>query len=346
MKVLVNTPHLKLLGGVANHYIGLADYWNETVKYNEVGRRGVVSGIYWLPIDVIIFIWKLISFRPDIVLLNPSLSKNAIKRDQIFLRISRLFGRKIAVFFHGFNLSNVKDVDVVTLTRNLNRTVCVFVLAQEFASALRSWGVTVPIHLATTKVDDRLIDSFDVSTRSGDVRTILFLARIAENKGIFIALDTFKKILESKPHMRLKVVGDGPALNEAKRICQHNDILNVEFTGALKGMELVGAFQDSDLYFLPTYYEGMPTSVLEAMAFGLPVVTRPVGGLCDFFESGRMGQMVDSLNPDDFADAILDLIKDQEKNKEIALYNASYAKDNFMASKVAGKIEGVLKTYL
>ena len=345
MKVLVNTPHLKLLGGVANHYIGLRDYWNETVKYNEIGRRGVVPGIFRLPIDIIVFIWKLISFRPDIILVNPSLSKNAIRRDRIFMSLSCLLGIKTAVFFHGFNLSNVTEIDVQALAKNLNRCECVFVLAKEFAEALRSWGVTVPIHMATTKVDDRMIDGFDVSSRSGKVRTILFLARIAENKGIFIALEAFKKISATYPDIHLKVVGDGPELDKAKSMCVQEDIPNVEFTGALSGNELASAFKDSDLYLLPTYYEGMPTSVLEAMAFGLPVITRPVGGLCDFFENGRMGQMIGSLNPDDFADAVIRIVKDPDLNKAISLYNASYAKENFLASKVARKVESILKIY-
>lgn len=45
----------------------------------------------------------------------------------------------------------------------------------------------------------------------------------------------------------------------------------------------------------------MPTVVLEAMAFGLPVVTRAVGGLCDFFEDGKMGRITNSMNPMDYA---------------------------------------------
>lgn len=58
MKILVNTPSLKLSGGVSNHFKGLKDYWSVIVKYNTVGKRGVKrgSGKYWLPWDSLNFI--------------------------------------------------------------------------------------------------------------------------------------------------------------------------------------------------------------------------------------------------------------------------------------------------
>ena len=54
MKILINTPSLKLLGGVANHYLGLKDFWSEDVRYNTVGKRSKNGkGIFWLPWDVL-----------------------------------------------------------------------------------------------------------------------------------------------------------------------------------------------------------------------------------------------------------------------------------------------------
>ena len=64
MKLLINTPSLKFLGGgVANHYIGLRTFWTENVKYNVVGRRGGKSGSgkYWLPWDIFKFIFFSLS---------------------------------------------------------------------------------------------------------------------------------------------------------------------------------------------------------------------------------------------------------------------------------------------
>ena len=102
MKILINTPRLIPQGGVANHYLGLKNYWKANVVYNPIGKKGNKSGtgIYRLPINVIAFIFKIFAFKPDIILLNPSLSKSAVIRDMIFLRIAKLMKQKVSVFFH------------------------------------------------------------------------------------------------------------------------------------------------------------------------------------------------------------------------------------------------------
>jgi glycosyltransferase involved in cell wall biosynthesis len=94
-------------------------------------------------------------------------------------------------------------------------------------------------------------------------------------------------------------------------------------------------------YLFPTYGEGMPNSVLEAMAYGLPVVTRPVGGLRDFFENGRMGFVADSLEPFEFMGLMEKLVLDSGLRDKMGQYNRTYAKDHFSATKVAARLENI-----
>lgn len=348
MKILINTPHLEILGGVANHYLGLYSYWTERVQYNQIGKKKATSkGIYSLPFDVCKFIKKILFFKPDIILLNPSLGTTAIARDLIFLRIAKLFNKQVAVFFHGFNKDSIAHIDIHNLTKQLNKCECIFVLANEFREIIRNWGVTIPIHLTTTKVDNKLIESFDINSRTGRLSNILYLARTTREKGLFITLGAFKEIQSRHPHLQLNIVGDGKDLEEAKNFCKTNALNNITFYGSLSGKDLVEQFQKADLYILPSYHEGMPTSVLEAMAFGLPIISRPVGGLCDFFINGTMGELIDSFNSEDFAKSIESLLqKSPQEIKEISLYNYNYATEHFLASSVAKKIENELKKYI
>lgn len=349
MKILINTPRLIPQGGVANHYLGLKNYWKANVVYNPIGKKGNKSGsgIYRLPINIITFIFKILTFKPDIILLNPSLSKSAVIRDMIFLHIAKLMKQKVAIFFHGFDIKSIQHINTRKLTKYLNQCECIFVLANEFAKIIRSWGVTKPIHLTTTKVDDKLIKSFDINTRKGGIKNILFLARVTKEKGIFIAIETFRQIQKTYPYLQFHIVGDGPALNEAKSICTKNNIVNIHFCGILSGEKLIEQYKKADLYLFPTFHaEGMPTSVLEAMAFGLPIITRPVGGLLDFFVDGKMGRLIDSLDPNDFASVIMDYMQKTVEVKRISLFNHEYALKHFMASIVAKKIENELSKYI
>lgn len=83
----------------------------------------------------------------------------------------------------------------------------------------------------------------------------------------------------------------------------------------------------------------MPTTVLEAMAYELPVVTRGVGGLNDFFENEKMGFVSDSKDPAVFASYIEHLILNTEDRLRIGRDNRLYAKERFAANKVAVRIK-------
>ena len=349
MKILINTPRLIPQGGVANHYIGLSKYWKEEVLYNPIGKKGnkAGSGIFRLPINIFTYIKKIIIFKPDIILLNPSLFRSAVLRDLLFLQIGLLLNKKVSIFFHGFDKKSIDKINIKKLSKYLNKCECIFVLGNEFKHIIQSWGVTTPIHLTTTKVDDKLIENFNIKNRQGEINNILFLARITKEKGIFIALEAFSLIQQKYPNLRMRVIGNGPALKDAEMFCQQRHITNVIFLGALSGEKLKDEYKNADLYLFPTFHaEGMPTSVLEAMAFGLPIISRPVGGVCDFFEQEKMGVSIDSLSPEEFANEIEIFInKEKEEIKQISIYNNQFAKKHFLASKVATSIEKTLKQY-
>ncbi len=347
MRILINTTSLKFCGGVANHFMGLRSFWKEEVKYNTVGKR--VQNAPWLsylmsPFDIVKFVIRLFTFKPDMVLVNPSMAPKALKRDFTYLKIAKVFGFKVSVMFHGFHTESVMDMKPY-IVEQLNKTSVIFVLAKTFKDILKDWGVTTPIELTTTKVDDHMLEEFSMERRQGQVGNLLYLARVTEAKGIFISLDVFKLLSEKYPELRYTVVGNGTDWEKAKKYAEEKQIPNVTFTGALSGESLVEEFKKADLYLFTSYHEGMPTSVLEAMAFGLPIVTRPVGGLVDFFNDS-MGASIDSFEAQDFIPAIERMINDRDKTKQISEYNYQYAHNHFYASQVSLSMENVMKRYI
>lgn len=343
MRILVNTPDLRILGGVANHYLGLRNFWTEEVYYNNVGRRKHgMPGVIMLPYDVIKFIVKLLIIHPDAVILNPSLGKKALIRDFIFLKISKLFRKETILFIHGFDLNYAKSVDKVWLLENLNSADLIFILADEYRRLLQSWGVKIPIVLATTKVNDTLIESFDVTEKVNN-GSLLFLARVEKTKGIYIAIDTYNVLKQEFPNLTLTIAGDGSELAKVKKYVEDKCISGISILGPISGEQLIETYTNASVYIFPTYGEGMPTSVLEAMAFGLPVFTRNVGGLKDFFDCDRMGYITDSFDPSVFANAIKQYLYDPALYQRVSRYNHYYAVEHFLASKVAKTIENEIK---
>lgn len=342
--ILINTPCFYELGGVANHYKGLSKFFSHNVKFHVVGSRKNRSGLFYLPFDIISFIFKMMFCKINTVLLNPSLASKAMKRDEVFLKIGKLFNKKVVVFIHGWD----KEYEIIVqknpkkVLGSFYKTDAFLVLASEFKDKLNEWGIGCPIHLTTTKVDDALLNNFDLKDRQFNEINFLFLARIVKNKGIFEALDAMKEINNRGEKVNLSVVGDGPALEEARQYAIDNMLHNVDFKGRLDGEELAAEFRKNNIYLFPSYHgEGMPTSVLEAMAFGMPIVTTANAGLKDIFVDKKMGSFCEMRNIDNLIESTLSLIK-SDALLDISHYNYEFAKANFMASKVASNLEALV----
>lgn len=339
-KILINTPSLKLLGGVSNHFMGLNNFWNFKINYCYVGSRNGINGILLLPIDVLKFCLKIIFFQPDYILINPSLQVNALKRDSIFLRVSKLLKKNTIIFFHGWDLEVQKLIDnnKYDLLKNYNKADMFFVLASSFKQKLENWGFKQPINLTTTKVDDLLVSDFIIEKKK-ITKSILFLARIEKQKGIYLVLKTYKKLKKKYKDLSLTIVGDGNELTNVKKYISENKLNDVKVTGRLSGQSLKDEFIKNSLYFFPTYHgEGMPTSLLEAMAFGLTIVSRPVGGTSDFFKP-EMGVLTESKDPEVYFNILDNYFTNENLLKETSTFNHKYAMSNFLASNVVQCLE-------
>lgn len=348
MNLLFVVPHLSRLGGVASHYKGLHPYWSHPFSYEYYGKRKHIPALLVFPFDLLKYLFKLTFLKIDVVVVNPSFRKYQLIRDGIYLLLAKMLDKQVVTFFHGWDARFADSLEKrPRLFRYVyNQSSLLFVLSTAFKEQLRRMGICRPVVLTTTKVDDTLLSSFDPSRRDGNIRQILFLARILKTKGIYIALDAFSLLRKDYPRLKLLVCGDGPELAEARRYAANRQIGGVRFAGAVAGRRLAEAFEESDLYLLPSYEEGMATSVLEAMAFGLPVVSRPVGGIVDFFTDGEMGYLLPSYNPHDFYRAIKRLIANPQLVRRISETNRLYARRRFMASTVAKTLEEAFDNYL
>lgn len=120
--------------------------------------------------------------------------------------------------------------------------------------------------------------------------TILFLARMEADKGVVELLKAVKLLKQGKCSFTLNLVGDGGFLPQARRLVTQLDIADVvSIKGAiLDPAKIRQLYLNADLYVLPTYHEGFPRTLYEAMIFGTPIITTFVGGI--------PGIMIESYN--------------------------------------------------
>ena len=299
-----------------------------------------------------IFHFLKIAGNYDLVHINTSMRIKSFVRDAIFILLTKMYRKKCLVFIHGWDkkFANKMSKWFLWLYRAVFfKADAMIVLSKEFRSILKKWGFPNQIFLLTTLVDDDLLAGMGENAigqkclSEGEIK-ILFLARIEKQKGIYEAIEACQMLGEEFPQIKLIVAGDGGEYEKAKSYVMEHHYSNVQFLGFVTGEQKKKVFMDSDIYILPSYGEGMPTSMLEAMAFGLPVITRPVGGINDFFEQGKMGFADESHNPQNFALLLKKLVVDHKLCKEISLYNYRYVQKNFLASQVLVRLENIYDT--
>jgi glycosyltransferase involved in cell wall biosynthesis len=273
----------------------------------------------------------------------------------VLLLIAKAFGKPVVIFMHGWDESFERRFlkRVPWLFRALyGRADCFIVLAGEFENRLRSIGYSKAIFRLAAPVEDEILQNFEDRVDAGRFATngcgfrILFLARVERTKGIYEALDAYGIVKQSFPSASLVIAGDGSELKSAAEYVRTMHLADVTFRGHVGGAEKLEIFKTADIYLFPSYTEGMPISVLEAMACGLPVVTSAVGGLRDFFENGRMGYMSQNVRPATLASLICQLMRDPHLCSQIRSFNSQYARRHFGARQIAAQLEHVYRSML
>lgn len=153
--------------------------------------------------------------------------------------------------------------------------------------------------------------------------TVFFLSRFASNKGIHILMAAIRWLNENGYAEKFSFLlgGKGPLWEFYK---SQNNFTNVTFLGFVADEELPSVFLRSDVFVLPTLFEGMPTAILEAMSFHLPVIATRTGAI-ELLVSEENGYLIPRNDVMALADACLKFIALDESEKS-AMGEQSYLK--------------------
>jgi glycosyltransferase involved in cell wall biosynthesis len=298
---------------------------------------------------MLVFLLKLFNKKYILVHLNPSLGIIPILRDACFLLIAKMHQVRIIVFWHGWEpkMEGLLDKRKILLKLfliiydNANASI---VLASSFKHKMRQWGFKQTIFVETTSFDDQLTINFSHKNKIDNFKKckkiqILYFSRLEKKKGILTTIDAFIAIKNLNKRLTLVVAGDGPEREKVNKYVKKLSDDRIKLLGYVKGDTKIKLLQDSHILCLPTSYgEGLPVSILEAMAFGIPIITSPVGGISDIFTDGVNGLYLSSLCKNDLSKLIVLLAKDKTKLIQISTENYIYAHSRFTASIVSKRI--------
>ena len=220
------------------------------------------------------------------------------------------------------------------VARNAERVI---VPSKYLAGIVRGWGVpeghVTVIYNAFTPV--ALEKSKEELRRELGLqgKVITTAGRLVPWKGFDVAIAALGKIAQAIPDTSLVIMGSGPEYSRLQSVAHAANIeKKVRFTQMLPHKEMLAYIKASDVFILPTAYEGFSHLLLEVMAVGTPIITTPLGGNLELIEHEKEGIFM-SPTRDAFADATKALLIDSEK-REILAQNAQEKAAQFSVERM------------
>ena len=152
---------------------------------------------------------------------------------------------------------------------------------------------------------------------------VLFFAHLRPVKGLYVFIEALKQILRKTEHVKFLIAGSGPLANEVKYIFKKSDKRVFTMLEYLPEKFLPYLYNASDVYVLPSYVEGMPLSVMEAMACGKPVIVTNVGEIPVLVKQGINGLVIPPGDHQMLADSILYLYNNHELSSRMSKENVN-----------------------
>lgn len=151
-----------------------------------------------------------------------------------------------------------------------------------------------------------------------DRHTVLFLGRLGRGKGTYDLIRAIARVVNSFPNVRVLLGGDGEAEKVRRFATELGVGRNVEALGWVVGERKRELLAKCTVFTLPSYNEGQPMSVLEAMAAGAPVLSTRVGGVPDAVRDGVDGVLVEAGDVEALSSALIELLSNEPLRRRVA----------------------------
>ncbi|HNS35466.1 MAG TPA: glycosyltransferase family 4 protein [Mesotoga sp.] len=245
--------------------------------------------------------------------------------DAFFLLLIRALGIDYVLYFHGRGISELGTNSGILLRLIVNKTLSRafggIVLGEALKADINRFIPDEQILVLHNAIPDIDVQKYSTKPNSSGCIRILFLSNLVATKGPMEFVRMAAKIVQVCKNVRFTLAGR--VISEAffksiQEYIQNNHLANFfEIPGPLYGKEKEKSFRENDIFVFPTYYERecSPLVNIEAMQWGLPVISSPIGVIPEVVKNGVNGFIVDPKNLEELADKVLQLIKDNNLRK-------------------------------
>lgn len=322
--------------------------------------------------------WKLgrlffafLRYRPKKFYFLLSSGKVGFFRDVVLIRMARLFRASPVAHYHGANFRNFFQ----SASPRYRKFICwgmrsVDLLLVLGNSVKKDFEGIYPnrIEVLPNPLDPRLaplaVKFHSPGNRSGKVR-LLFLGHLSFTKGFYDLLVVMDRILQKRSDVELLISGDfttNPGsqieflagsvrdhyrkhfseIGKKMRSITENPHPSIRYFGFATGEEKYSLYARSDIFVLPSYTEGLPLSLLEALTFGLPAVVGRVGVLPEFFQDKNHLHFISPGDHDELEEKLLSLVESRSEREAMGNAARSRAESLFALQPIQNRLQEML----
>lgn len=218
-------------------------------------------------------------------------SYSSFWRKRIIVNIAKFYNKKVVYHCHGaeFKIFTSKNKDVVV--KMLHKCDCVVCLSESWKKWFEEECGCERVEIIKNVISNPVIEYARNENKNSNDVNILFLGELGKRKGIYDLLDVLADMKDS--NVKLMFGGNGEVDKVISRITELGIKEKTVYLGWVSGAEKIDVFNIADIFVLPSYNEGLPISILEAMSYGLPILSTTVGGIPEIVENGVNGFLVE-----------------------------------------------------
>ena len=336
-RIMMILPSFEARGGIASvvrGYRGSELEQTYDIRYIETYCDGGKTAKLCKALGAYLrFIRELIVFRPDILHVHASFGAS-FYRKLPFLWAGKLLKIPVINHIHGSEIDRFYR-NAAPWEKKLKKSAfqsCTAVIALtdfwkkcfedtwqlQNVSVVRNYGKLMP------------------RSENRKENTVLFLGFLSQLKGCMDIPRIASLVKRKVPEVKFVLAGSGNAadVQQIRELAvQYGVQDDLVFPGWITGEEKEGMLQEATLFFLPSYTEAMPMSVLEAMGCGLSVVSSHVGGIPQLVEHGKNGFLCQPGDAEAFAAAIVQLLENPELRENMGAAGREFVKAEYSLQK-------------
>lgn len=337
-----------LCAALKNHVKSLPEFL-VLETYSKRKSKSNQGGLDWYKIIEFVILWLkvivLIKKHKPVLIFSPiAKSFPHFCRDSIIFWTSRLYNIPFAGELAGASFYFLGQNKLKTLYGKvvLSRFICLRVLGSSIAQKLKQFGINNTI-VTDNGVECINISDYDKNISEKNNFRILFVGTLSQQKGFDTLVYACNNLAQNNLPFEVHAMGEW--ISEKYRCKIETFIIRTKinhlftFHGLLHGKNKRKVFQSSDILVLPSYVEGQPLVILEALSVGMPVVSTDVGAIPDTIQDGKNGFIINPGDTHNLEKKIALLMENPHlrkkmKQENLVLYNKRFTENAFLRTQV------------